>query len=35
MKVAPSMLSCDFSRMGEETARIDRAGADYIHLDVI
>ncbi len=29
------MLSCDFSRMGEETARIDRAGADYIHLDVM
>ena len=35
MKVAPSMLSCDFSKMGEETARIDRAGADYIHLDVM
>ena len=35
MKVAPSMLSCDFSKMGEETERIDKAGADYIHLDVM
>ena len=29
------MLSCDFSKMGEETVRIDKAGADYIHLDVM
>ena len=35
MKVAPSLLSCDFSRMGEEIERIDKAGADYIHLDVM
>ncbi len=35
MKVAPSLLSCDFSRMGEEVSRIDAAGADLIHLDVM
>ncbi len=35
MKVAPSMLSCDFSKMGEELCRIDKAGADLIHLDVM
>ena len=35
MQVAPSLLSCDFARMGEEVERIDRAGADWIHLDVM
>lgn len=35
MKIAPSMLSCDFSKMGEELARIDKGGADLIHLDVM
>ena len=35
MKVAPSLLSCDFSKMGEEIVRIDKAGADLIHLDVM
>lgn len=35
MKVAPSLLSCDFSKMGEEIVRIDRAGADLVHLDVM
>lgn len=35
MKVAPSLLSCDFARMGEEIVRVDRAGADWIHLDVM
>lgn len=35
MKVAPSLLSCDFSRMGEEVVRVDQAGADLIHLDVM
>ncbi len=35
MKIAPSMLSCDFSKMGEEIIRMDRAGADYMHLDVM
>ena len=35
MKVAPSLLSCDFAKMGEEIVRVDRAGADWIHLDVM
>ena len=35
MKVAPSLLSCDFAKMGEEVQRVDRAGADWIHLDVM
>jgi ribulose-phosphate 3-epimerase len=33
--VAPSMLSSDFARLGEELAAIERAGADWIHLDVM
>lgn len=33
--VAPSILSCDFSKMGEETARMDSCGADWIHIDVM
>ena len=35
IRVAPSMLAADFARLGEETAAIDAAGADYIHLDVM
>ncbi|MGN0537881.1 MAG: ribulose-phosphate 3-epimerase [Acutalibacteraceae bacterium] len=35
MKIAPSMLSCDFSVMKEELERIDRSGADWVHLDVM
>ena len=35
MLIAPSMLSSDFSKLGEETARMERAGADWIHLDVM
>ena len=35
MKVAPSLLSCDFARMGEEIKKVDKAGADWIHLDVM
>lgn len=34
-KVAPSILSADFSKMGEEVENIVEAGADYIHLDVM
>jgi ribulose-phosphate 3-epimerase len=33
--IAPSMLASDFARLGEELAAIDRAGADWIHLDVM
>ncbi len=35
MKVAPSLLSCNFANMGEEIKKVDRAGADWIHLDVM
>lgn len=35
MKIAPSLLSCDFSNMGEEIVRMDKAGADWMHLDVM
>ena len=35
MKIAPSLLSCDFAKMGEEIIRMDKAGADYMHLDVM
>ena len=33
--VAPSILASDFSRLGEEVARITQAGADWIHCDVM
>ena len=35
VKIAPSILSADFSKLGEEIAAIDKAGADYIHIDVM
>ncbi|MCB1651746.1 MAG: ribulose-phosphate 3-epimerase [Alphaproteobacteria bacterium] len=35
VRIAPSILSADFSRLGEEVAAIDKAGADYIHIDVM
>ena len=34
-KLAPSILSADFSRLGDEVLAVDRAGADYIHIDVM
>jgi len=33
--IAPSILASDFSKLGEEIAAVDRAGADWIHLDVM
>jgi ribulose-phosphate 3-epimerase len=33
--VAPSLLAADFARLGEEVAAIERAGADWLHLDVM
>ena len=33
--VAPSMLSADFSKLGEELVRVEAAGADWAHLDVM
>ncbi|MCC8022505.1 MAG: ribulose-phosphate 3-epimerase, partial [Clostridiales bacterium] len=35
IKIAPSMLACDFSRLREELALCESAGADLIHLDVM
>lgn len=35
IKIAPSILSADFSKLGEEVIAIDKAGADYIHIDVM
>ncbi|MCA0199593.1 MAG: ribulose-phosphate 3-epimerase [Proteobacteria bacterium] len=35
VKIAPSILSADFARLGEEVRAIDEAGADYIHVDVM
>ncbi len=34
-RIAPSILSADFARLGEEVRAIDEAGADYIHIDVM
>lgn len=33
--IAPSILSADFSRLGEEIARIENAGADWVHVDIM
>jgi len=35
IKIAPSILSADFSRLGEQVAEVTKAGADYIHVDVM
>jgi ribulose-phosphate 3-epimerase len=35
IKLAPSILSADFSRLGEQVAEVAKAGADYIHVDVM
>jgi ribulose-phosphate 3-epimerase len=34
-RIAPSILSADFARLGEEVAAVTRAGADWIHVDVM
>jgi ribulose-phosphate 3-epimerase len=35
VKIAPSILSADFARLGDEVKAVDEAGADYIHVDVM
>jgi ribulose-phosphate 3-epimerase len=35
IKIAPSILSADFSRLGDEVRAIDAAGCDYVHIDVM
>lgn len=35
IKIAPSILSADFSKLGEEIKDVERSGADYIHIDVM
>ncbi len=35
IKIAPSILSADFARLGEEVRAIEAAGADYLHIDVM
>lgn len=35
VRIAPSILSADFARLGEEVRAVDAAGADYIHIDVM
>ena len=35
VRIAPSILSADFSRLGEEVRAIEAAGADYVHVDVM
>ncbi|HPM43471.1 MAG TPA: ribulose-phosphate 3-epimerase [Candidatus Omnitrophota bacterium] len=35
MLIAPSILSADFSRLGEEVRAVEKAGADWIHVDVM
>ena len=34
-RIAPSILSADFARLGEEVRRVTEAGADWIHFDVM
>ena len=35
VKISPSILSADFSKLAEEVRAVDKAGADYIHIDVM
>jgi ribulose-phosphate 3-epimerase len=35
VKISPSLLACDFSRAGEEVKRVEEAGAEWLHLDVM
>ena len=35
MVIAPSLLAADFSRLGKDTLRVDRSGAEWLHLDIM
>ena len=35
LRIAPSLLACDFTRIGEEIAKVEAGGADWLHLDVM
>ena len=35
IKISPSILSANFSKLGDEVQSLDKAGADYIHVDVM
>ena len=35
IKISPSVLASDFSRLGEEAAKMEKCDADYLHLDVM
>ena len=35
IKVSPSMLACDFTKFGAEIEKITKAGAEYVHLDIM
>ena len=35
IKISPSILSADFSKLGDEVVSLEKAGADYIHIDVM
>ena len=35
VRIAPSILAADFTRLGEQIIEADAAGADYIHIDVM
>jgi ribulose-phosphate 3-epimerase len=35
MNIAPSLLAADFGRLAKETERVDRSGADWLHLDIM
>ena len=35
IKISPSVLACDFSKLGEEVSKVEKAGAEWLHLDVM